>query len=146
MLIDLENRICNDQAFSADAVSENSYDSGAAGNDISLGEPLGIGIAVSVAADYTTGDETYEFQAVQDSEEALGSPSVLAARTIAAADLVAGSRHVLPIPPGSKTERYLGLNFNGGGSTPTITISAWIAPLSTLGAWKAMAKGYSVQS
>ncbi|MDA8122312.1 MAG: hypothetical protein M0Z38_07085 [Deltaproteobacteria bacterium] len=141
---DAKTQLCGAQAFSVDACSANTYDTGAAGNDITEGEPLGIGIEVKVAADATTGDETYEFQAVQDADAALGSPTVLALIQPARADLVVGKRLVIPIPPGSKTERYLGLYFNGGGTTPTITVDAFIAPLSFLGGWKAYADGFSI--
>jgi len=141
---DAQTQICSTQAFTANAVSENTYDSGAAGNDITEGEPIGIGIDVTVAADATTGDETYEFQAIQSAAADLGSPDVLALIQPARADLTVGKRLVLPLPPGSKTKRYLGLNFNGGGTTPSITINAFIAPLSFLGGWKAYADGFSI--
>jgi len=142
--LDAQAQLCRAQAFTDDAVSENTYDSGAAGNDISEGEPLGIGINVDVAADATTGNETYEFQAIQSAAADLGSPDILALIQPARADLVAGSKWAIPIPRGSKTKRYLGLNFNGGGDTPTITITAWIAPLSTLGGHKTYADGFNI--
>ena len=141
---DAQTQLCSAQAFSVDAVSGNTYDSGAAGNDITEGEPIGIGIDVTVAADTTDGDETYEFQAIQSAAADLSSPDVLALIQPARADLVVGKRLVLPLPPGSKTKRYLGLNFNGGGTTPTITVNAFIAPLSFLGGWKAYADGFSI--
>ncbi|HQT97811.1 MAG: hypothetical protein B7Z62_07880 [Deltaproteobacteria bacterium 37-65-8] len=141
---DAQTQLCSAQAFTATAISENTYDSGAAGNDITEGEPLGIGINVTVAAATDDGDETYQFDAVQDSDVALGSPTVLASRVVARASLTAGSRWVLPIPPGSKTERYLGLQLTLGGTTPTITVDAFIAPLSFLGGWKAYADGFSI--
>jgi hypothetical protein len=146
MIIDAQCLLSDAQAFTGTAVSNNTYDSGAAGNDITEGEPLGIGITVDVAADATTGNETYQFDIIEDDDAALGSPVVLASRVILAADLVAGSRHILPIPPGSKRLRYLGLQLTLGGTTPTITITAFIAPLSFLGGWKAHAKGYTVQA
>ena len=144
MYIDKQTRLCDPQAFSADACSEHTYDTGGAGIETGEGEPLGIGIQVTVAADYTTGDETYEFQAVQDSDEALGSPTVLALIQPTAAQLSLGSRHIIPIPPGSITEQYLGLYFNGGGTSPTVTIKAHIAPLSMLGQWKAHADNVTI--
>jgi hypothetical protein len=146
MIIDAQCLLSDAQAVNADAVSTNTYDTGAAGRDITEGEPLGIGITVDVAADFTTGDETYTFEAIEDDDAALGSPVILASRAILAADLVAGSRHILPIPPGSKRLRYLGLNYNVNGTTPTITCTAFIAPLSFLGGWKASAKGFTVQA
>lgn len=143
-IMDAQAQLCSAQAFAATAISENTYDSGAAGNDITEGEPLGIGINVKVAAAVNDGDETYQFDAVQDADVALGSPTVLASRVVARASLTAGSRWVLPIPPGSKTERYLGLQLTLGGTTPTITIDAFIAPLSFLGGWKAYADGFAI--
>jgi hypothetical protein len=131
---DAQVQLCSAQAFSADAPSENTYDSGAAlGNP--GGEPLGIGIHVTVAAKVSGGTETYEFQAIQSATDDLGSPDVLTLIQPAAADLIVGKRLVLPIPAGSKTKRYLGLYFNGS-NTPTITVDAFIAPLSFLGRWK----------
>lgn len=145
MYVDGQTLLSDAQAFVATAVSTNTYDSGAAGNDITEGEPLGIAVTVDVAADATTGNETYQFDAVEDSDAALGSPTVLASRIILAAALTAGSKHVIPIPQGSKTERYLGLQLTLGGTTPTITITAFIAPLSFLGGWKANADNFSIQ-
>lgn len=137
-------QLCSAQAFSADAVSENTIDLSVAGRDIAEGEPMGIGIEVKVAAAVDDGDETYEFQAIEDGDAALGSPTVLSLIQPGRATLTLGSRHILPIPPGKITERYLGLNFNGGGTTPTITVDAFLAPISFLGGWKAYADGFSI--
>jgi len=133
--VDAQTQLCSAQAFSADAVSENTYDSGAALINTPEGEPLGIGIHVTVAAKVSGGTETYEFQAIQSADDALGSPDILALIQPAGSDLPVGKRFVILIPPGSKTKRYLGLNFNGE-NTPTITVDAFIGPLSTFGRWK----------
>ena len=144
MYLDGKTLLCDAQALTVDAASTNTYDSGAAGNDLSEGEPLGIGFIVDVAADATTGDETYEFQAIESAAADLGSPTILALIQPSRTVLTAGSKWVIPIPQGSKTKRYLGLYFNGGGTTPTITITAWIAPLSMLGGFKAYADGFNI--
>ena len=140
---DAQTQLCSAQAFSTDAVSENTYDLGVAGRDIAEGEPLGIGIHVTVAAKVSGGTETYQFDVIQDDDPALGSPSIIVSRAIDKALLTVGSRHVIPIPPGAITLRYLGLNFNGE-NTPTITVDAFIAPLSFLGGWKAYADGFNI--
>ena len=142
--VDAQTQLCSAQAFSADAVSENTYDSGAALINTPEGEPLGIGIHVTVAAKVSGGTETYEFQAIQSAAADLSSPDVLALIRPARVDLTVGKRLVLPLPPGSKTKRYLGLNVNVGGTTPSITINTFIAPLSFLGGWKAYADGFSI--
>lgn len=124
------------QAVTADAASGNTFDSGAAADDIGEGTPLGLGIFVEVAADGTTTDETYEFQIIQSANANLSSPDILAARAIGYALLTAGSKHVVPLPPGAKTKRYLGAYYNVGGTSPSVTVSAFLAPLSVLGKWK----------
>jgi hypothetical protein len=136
-------QLCSAQAFSADAVSENTIDLSVAGRDIAEGEPMGIGIEVKVAAKVSGGTETYEFQAIEDSDEALGSPTVLSLIQPTGASLALGTRHILPVPPGKITERYFGLNFNGE-NTPTVTVDAFLAPLSFLGGWKAYADGFNI--
>lgn len=134
---DAENRLSDSQAVTADAVSTNSFDTGAAANDIGTGEPLCVDVTIEVAADAATGDETYTFEAIESAAAALTTPTVLASRTIAAATLVAGYNFQIPIPPGAKVLRYLGANYNTGGTTPGITISAFIQPLSMIQQWKA---------
>lgn len=145
MILDKLLLLSDAQAITADAVSTNTYDTGAAGNDVTEGEPLAVVITVDVAADFTTGNETYNFQVIQDDDEALGSPLVIASRAILASALTAGSRHVIPIPPGSKTLRYLGVNYDVDGTSPTITVTTAIAPLSMVGGFKAYADGITVQ-
>lgn len=129
MIIDAHNLLSDAQAVSADAASTNTFDSGSAGNDVSVGEnPLVLVIQVDVAADFTTTDETYEFQIIQSAAANLGSPDILAQRTIAASALTAGSLHYLQLPPGSKTKRYLGAYYNVGGTSPSVTVTAFFQP------------------
>jgi hypothetical protein len=65
-------------------------------------------------------------------------------RTIAAAALTAGSLHYIPVPPASKTKRYLGLFFNGGGTTPTITVTGWITTATMLQTNKAYPDAFDI--
>lgn len=145
MIIDAQCLLWDAAALSSDAVSTNTYDSGAAGNEIFAGEPLALVICVDVAADHTTGNETYQFNILQDSAADLNTADILESRVIAAASLTAGSKHVIPLPAGAKTKRYLGAGFDGGGTTPTITVTAFIQPLSMIesGA-KYYPKGYAI--
>jgi hypothetical protein len=146
MILDAQNMLSDSQAVTADAVSANTIDlaNPTEKNEIGAGEPLTAVIAVEVAADFTTGDETYEFQLIQSANADLSSPDVLASRAIVAGSLTAGSIHYLPVPPGSVTKRYLGLNYNVGGTSPSITVSAFIQPQSMIENRKAYARGYNV--
>lgn len=126
MYVDKLTLLWDATALSADAVSS-SYDTGAAGNDISIGEPLVAVLQVDVAADYTSSNETYRFDVIQDTAADLATAvDILASYIIAYSLLTAGALLVLPIPQGRITKRYIGLSFDGGGTTPTVTVTAWI--------------------
>lgn len=127
MFLDALLLVSNSQAVTASAVSTNTIDFGATTvrRRIGTGEPMGFGLAVIVAADFTTGNETYQFDIVQDEDAALGSPVVIASFIRTAAQLTAGSLHFFPLPVNHPTERYLGLQYTTGGTTPTMTVTAW---------------------
>lgn len=152
MIMDKETTLWDAAALSADAVSTNSYDMGSATRDISNGEPLGVVVTVDVAADDTTGDETYQFDLIQSANADLSSADILISRLFGQTEvnaglLAAGKQFVIPVPMQSITKRYLGLNFNGSGTTPTITVTAWIAPLSMIRTQeKFHPKGYVIAS
>ena len=129
MITDAQCTLSDAQALTATAVSTNSYDTLLAANDIFIGNPLAVVITVDVAADFTTANETYEFQVVASAVTALTTPTVLASRTILATALTAGSQHVIPVPPLAKILRHVGMNYVLGGTTPTITVTAILQPL-----------------
>lgn len=128
--IDFQTLLSDSQALTATAVSTNAYDTGAANGegDLGSGEPMCIEFNVEVAADATTGDETYTFAVIESAATNLGSATTLASRTIAASLLVAGYTFALAIPP--TILRYVGANYTLAGTTPTVTVSANIKPLS----------------
>lgn len=132
MILDAQGLLSDAQALTVTAVSTNTYDSGAAGNDITVGEPLVMVIQVDVAADFTTTDETYQFTFIQSANAALTSETTLVSRTIAASLLTAGSIHIVPIPQGAKTQRYVGARYVLAGTTPTVTVTSFIQPASMI--------------
>lgn len=148
MILDALDQLSNAQAITADAVSTNTKDFGnvTPKNDPFSGEPLAIVFTVDVAADFTTGDETYAFEAIVSASANLGTPTVLARRVIAASLLTAGSVHVLTVPPVEATAmlRYFGANYDVGGTTPTITVTAHLVPLKNIDQFKAYAKAYTI--
>jgi len=118
------------KALTGTALSDHSIDVGGTQNDPSIGEGLAVVFVVTVAADHTTGDETYELDLVADSNADLSTATVLLQRVIAAAKLIAGSVHVLPIPPGILAGfEFFGIKAVLGGTTPTITLTAYVTPM-----------------
>lgn len=141
MIIDKQNLLSNAQALTATADSTNYIDLGV-DRDIGKGEPMALVVSVGVAADSGTGDETYQFQLETDDNTSFSSSTIVADATIAAASLTAGSIHVIGI--GLANERYLQGVFTLGGTTPSATISAWVAPMTSVDATTYYASGYTV--
>lgn len=148
MFVDALLLLSDAQALSATGFSTNTIDLGTqtVQRDVAVGEGLEVNIQVDVAADTSSGDETYTFQFVQSANANLSSPDVLAQLAIARATLVAGYTFTLPIPENQITKRFIGMQYTLGGTTPTITVTAFIEPqkLSSLGTPKAYARGYTI--
>lgn len=125
--MDAQTLLSDAQALTVTAVSTNTYDTGLATTDISVGEPVVVEFAIDVAADGTTTDETYVFNVISSAAANLGTPTVLVSRTLGFATLVAGYSFYITIP--SKTQRYLGVSYTLGGTTPSVTVTASIKPV-----------------
>lgn len=115
-----------------------------ANGQLGNGTPLQVVIQVNVAADFTTTDETYTFAVTTDDNATLTSDTTVVSKTIAASALTANSLHVIDIPVGVNTERYLGLVATLAGTTPSITYTAWLAEKSHLPLLKTYPNGYEV--
>lgn len=142
MMFDAQNLFSDAQAVTADAVGTNVIDL-SVDRSIGNGEPMCVVFCVDVAADQTTGDEDYTFEVEYASNAAQSTGRQLIGRrvfesgtpTAPAQDadlLVAGFTFVIPIPPTrlSESERFLGIRYDVTGTTPTITCTAFLAPLS----------------
>lgn len=139
MILDKLTEVALAQAFTSDAATGSSYDLGntTVKRDIAVGQGVSLCWFVTVAADFTTGDETYEFQVIQSANADLSSPDILGQRTVLASGLTVGAIVEQIIPPGAITKRYLGGFFNGGGTTPTLTASSYLLPSSFVQQYKA---------
>ena len=158
MILDAQLQFSDSQAITADAVGENVIDLSLA-RSIGQGEPMAVVFIVEVAADQTTGDEDYTFEveyasnAAQSAGRELIGRRVYQSGTPAApaqdADLlVAGYSFVIPVPPVTQDEdeRYIGIRTDVTGTTPTITFSAYLQPMSMveLGSDPYYSSGYSI--
>lgn len=142
MILDAQNLFSDAQAVTADAVGTNVIDLGV-DRSIGNGEPMAVLFTVDVAADQTTGDEDYTFDVEYASDAAQTTARKLIGRrvfesgtpTAPAQDadlLVAGFQFAIVIPPTelSESERFLGIRYDVAGTTPTITVTAALVPLS----------------
>lgn len=129
MLTDIEATLSNAQALTATADSTNYYDSGTV-YDWSLGQAMAVLITVDTAADFTTGDETYSFAVETDDNTSFSSGTILASKTVAAANLAVGDKVVIPFHVGA--ERYLQVQYTLGGTSPSVTVTAELKPLADI--------------
>lgn len=157
MIIDNHLLFSDAQAVTADAVGTNVIDL-TVDRSIGNGEPMGVVFVVDVAADQTTGDEDYTFDVEYATDAAQTTGRQLIGRrvfesgtpTAPAQDadlLVAGFRFVVPVPPTalSESERYLGIRYDVTGTTPTITCTAYLAPLNTIDSYNvSFPNGYTI--
>lgn len=143
MKLDKEYEFSDAQALTATANSTNVIDLGV-DRDIGVGEPMCVMISVGVAADTASANETYQFQLETDDNVSFSSATVIADRTIAKESLTAGSVHILPI--GHANERYLRVAYTLGGTTPSITVDAYLMPMKDAQANSTYyASGYTIQ-
>lgn len=132
--IDYQLLLSDAQAITVDAVSESVLDFGSptVKRRIGTGEPMVVAFQVDVAAIHDDADETYELQLIQSDNADLSNPDILVKETFAYTELAAGKIVYLPVPPGRPTKQYFGAYYNTGGTTPSVTLTAWLAPQSMI--------------
>lgn len=135
MYQDAQQLLSDSQALSATAVSTNLIDLSAV-RHLGTGEPVAVVFNVEVAADTGNADETYQFDIETDDNESFSSPVILSRLAFgvsgfpAASVLAAGYLFAIPLPKTDLLERFLRVNYTLGGTTPSVTVSASLVPLS----------------
>lgn len=156
MYIDKLLKLSDAQALTATAVGTNVVDIEVA-RGVGNGEPMAVVFSVGVAADQGTGDEDYTFDVEYATNAAQSTGAQLMGRRIfesgtpgaPAQDadlLVAGFVFAIPIPPttGDEDGDFLGVRYTLAGTTPTITVDAWIAPLSDVSQYVSYADNVTI--
>lgn len=143
MILDLQNTLSDAQALSATAASTNSIDLGSA-RQIQEGDAMGILLTVDVAADFTTGDETYTLQVQTDDNSAFSSPTVTQSQAIIASQLTLGAKIFIPLSQIALLERYIRLNFVLAGTTPSVTVTAELQPKDMVDEFRTYPIGYTI--
>lgn len=147
MYVDVLGRVCNAQAFTAAAVSTDSIDLGnvTPKREIAVGEPMGFGLAVNVAASSTT----VLVEIIQATDAALTTGIVvLSQRTFLSADMPLGALIFMPIPQNPTLAgplRYLGLRVTPAGGAATVTLTAWLTAHAVFSVVaRSYAKGFTI--
>lgn len=128
MIVDSKLELSDAQALTATAVSTNVLP--VSGN-IGPGEPMAVAVTVNVAADSTTGDETYQFVLQTATDAAFTSPvNLITTEAFAGSTLSEGKTFMVPV--GSNNLAYLRMNYVLAGTTPSITVDAHLQPQSMI--------------
>ena len=156
MILDSQNQFSDAQAVTADAVGTNVIDLTKA-EVLAAGEPMCVVFTVDVAADQITGDEDYTFDVEVATDAAQTTGRQLIGRrvfesgtpTAPAQDadlLVEGFQFIIPLPnlTAGETERYLGVRYDVAGTTPTITVTAFLQPMSMVQANRVFADAVTI--
>ena len=156
MYIDSLLQLSNAQALTATAVGTNVVDIEVA-RGVGNGEPMAVVFSVGVAADQGTGDEDYQFDVEYATNAAQSTGAQLMGRRVFESGtptapaqnadlLVAGFVFAIPIPPttGDEDGDFLGVRYTLAGTTPTITVDAWIAPLSDVSQYVSYADNVTI--
>jgi len=157
MFLDNDLALSSSQAVSSTGVGTNTIDLAAA-RSVGSGEPVSVLFVVEVAADQTSGDEDYQFDVEFASAANQGSGQQSVGRRLFESGtptapaqnadlLVAGFQFSINIPPvsGDEDERYLGVRYTLSGTSPSVTVSAYVVPTALLDNPKvSYASGYSV--
>ena len=122
MYIDKLLELADAQALTATGNTTNTIDLGS-DRDVGNGRTLWLVLSLDVAPDGTTGDETYVFTLTTDDNSSFSSATTILTQTVVRG-AAAGTRYVMAIP--SANERYLRGTFTLGGTTPSVTYSAWV--------------------
>ncbi len=157
MYIDSQLLFSDAQAVTVDAVGDNVVDLGIS-RALGVGEPMAVLFTVDVAADQTSSDEDYEFEVEFASDAAQttarqqigslifesGTPD---APALNADLLVAGFQFAITIPhiKSGVQNRYLGIRYDTTGTSPTVTMTAVLLPMSMIQGDVVYAKNYSIQ-
>lgn len=131
MIIDSLLQFSDAQALTSTAASTNVVPLSAE-RRIGTGEPMAVVIVLDVASDGTTGDETYSVQVQSDTDVAFGSAASVGGALSIPRGTAAGTKYVIPIGPGTATETYLRLYYTLDGTTPTVTVTAFLQPLNAI--------------
>lgn len=123
--VDAQQLFSDAQALTATAVSTNIIDLSQDRN-IGIGTPMAVVITVDVAMAGTSPTFAATLQA--DDNSGFSSPATVGTTPTQSA-LAAGAQLVLPIGADVLTERFLRLNYTMGGTTPTVTVTSYLAPV-----------------
>lgn len=141
-VLDAQNCYASAQTLAASGASTNIIDHS---EDRNLGIGTAMAILISVTAiDATSGDETYTVQPQADDNAGFGSPLPIGGLVTILRSIAVPAQIAVPMPPDLSFERFSRLNWTLGGTTPSITYSAYLVPRDFIQNDVIYPKGYTI--
>lgn len=131
MFRDAQDTFSTAQALTVTVASTNILDFGPQGKNLSPGESMSVVVLVTVAASQVNGNETYAFVLVGADDTGF-SVNVTTYDTVTIPrGTAAGVKFVYTIAPletRALTNEYYKLTYTLGGTSPGVTVTAWMEP------------------
>lgn len=128
-IIDAFLRYSDGQALTATAVSTNVIDHSSDRN-LGIGTPLVAVIIPSVALAGTTPTLYAE---LETSDTEAFTVATVVSRSGSYTALAIGEKIILNLPPDSRMQQYSRIRYTLGGTTPTVTVDAFLTKLDMIG-------------
>lgn len=145
MLADRNDMYSYRQALTASGASTD-YKNHLKDRNIGMGEPMCVYVKVDVAADGTSGNETYTAALQVDDNPNFSSATQVGETITIPRGTAAGTIFAIPIPPNTAFKQYSRMYYTLGGTTPSVTVTAWLGGLRDAQADAVYPAGYTVGS
>lgn len=120
-VIDALLSLSDSQALTVTANSTNVVDTGSANARLGAGRPLWLVVVCEVAMGGTS--PTLDIDVESDDNDSLSSPTDIGSYP-QITSMAVGDRIAIALP--STHQRYIGVEYTMGGTSPTVTLSAYI--------------------
>jgi len=125
MIIDGNDVYSDAQAITGDSDSTNSLNHGNA--NANIGDGTDLAVVVVVTTGFTFGTATYVQIQLMDSADDSSYATVLETKQLAAGDLTAGKRYVIPLRSAPKIRRYTKVHYASDGTITAGAVDAFLA-------------------
>lgn len=142
-VLDKNLQFSDSQALTVTADSTNHYDA-TTDRDIGPGEPLAMVIYFETVLGGTS-TPTIKIGIETDDNNSFSSGTVISeSQVVAAADIAVGDKVVIPLP--MENERFIQLIYTLTGTSPTMTLSSYLMPLSSVTNQRYLPNNYTITS
>ena len=126
-VLDKNLQFSDSQALTVDADSTNFFNA-SSDRDIGVGEPMAVVVFAEGAFGGTTPTIAVSIETDDNNTFSSGTVITTSQAYTPATLTAAGDKIVIPLP--MDNEQYIQLNYDMSGTSPTLTVSAYLMPLS----------------